>query len=293
MRSEHIADYKTRMLETLRKVATLRIGNETVRFKSIKAPARSLHLDAEAEQVEADLGDLADDAGLQKSMKMKPGKPVAFVFGPENGAVSERMVMEAIKEANGKNIKHLFVIGFACQDSAMKLMGIAEGEFNLPVSYVSASMDLQMGDLLKNQRSSQVFAITGLPDVRLTKLKKKGDDGEALYQVELLGLDTFDPVTMDTRHMNGDDVPAWFLDTNYNDLAFYVNQAFFPRTSAWDNLKRSLKGVYDDQIWEHLAGAVCTPFSEGESGKVALKVIDDRGNELMIVLSLKDAVVEK
>lgn len=63
--------------------------------------------------------------------------------------------------------------------------------------------------------------------------------------MELLGLDVFDAVTMQNDHRKGDDVPAWFLDTDYDDLVFHVNQAFFPRTSAWDNLKRALKGIYE------------------------------------------------
>jgi adenine-specific DNA-methyltransferase len=58
-------------------------------------------------------------------------------------------------------------------------------------------------------------------------------------------------------------VPAWFLDTDYNGLCFHVCQAFFPRTSAWDNLKKVLKGTYDDTVWDHLAGTTSTPFDPG------------------------------
>jgi adenine-specific DNA-methyltransferase len=280
------------MLETLRKVATLQIHGDMIKFRGIKPPAKSLNLDAEAEQIDPDLDDLLEEAAVQKALKMKPGKRVAFVFGPENGAVNERLVHEAAKEADARNFEHLYVIGFACQDSAMKYIQ-SENVSNVPISYVSASMDLQMGDLLKNQRSSQVFAVTGMPDIWLTRLKKKGDTGETLYQAELRGLDTFDPVTMDTKHMNGDDVPAWFLDCDYNDLAFCVNQAFFPRTGAWDNLKKNLKGVYNDEVWERLAGAVSAPFAAGGKEKIAVKVIDDRGNELMVIKRLRDAAVEE
>jgi len=110
-----------------------------------------------------------------------------------------------------------------------------------------------------------------------------------VYQVELLGLDVFDPQTMEVLHRRGDDVPAWFLDTDYNGLCFHVSQAFFPRTAAWDSLKRSLKGTYEDSVWEHLAGAISAPFEAGEHRQVAVKVIDDRGNELLVVKSLRDA----
>jgi len=71
--------------------------------------------------------------------------------------------------------------------------------------------------------------------------------------VELLGLDVFDPVTMETTPLQGDDVPAWLLDTDYNNLAFHVCQEFFPRTSAWASLKRALRGAYEESVWDHLS----------------------------------------
>ncbi len=108
-----------------------------------------------------------------------------------------------------------------------------------------------------------------------------------MYQVELLGLDNFDPVIMETDHRSGNDVPAWFLDTDYNGLSFHVCQAFFSRTGAWDNLKRALKGSYEESVWEHLSGTKSVPFEAGEQSQIAVKVIDDRGNELMVVKSLK------
>src|SRR5438132_6518595 len=96
-------------------------------------------------------------------------------------------------------------------------------------------------------------------------------------------------VTMDTEHREGSDVPARFLDTDYNGLCFHVCQAFFPCTAAWDDLKRSLKGQFEDSVWDHLAGTRSEPFEGGEQGQVAVKVIDDRGNELLVVRSLKEA----
>jgi adenine-specific DNA-methyltransferase len=137
-------------------------------------------------------------------------------------------------------------------------------------------------------RSSQIFSVCGLPDVNLHRAPPKDGAGER-YQVELIGLDTFDPTTMEVDHRHGDDVPAWLLDTDYNGLCFHVCQAFFPRTAAWDDLKRSLKGQYDDSVWDHLAGTISAPFEAGEHGKIAVKVIDDRGNELLVVKNLREA----
>jgi adenine-specific DNA-methyltransferase len=158
---------------------------------------------------------------------------------------------------------------------------------NIPATYVQATPDLMMGDLLKTMRSSQIFSVCGLPEVKLRKLKGKGN-GAMQFQAELVGLDVFDPVEMKSDHRPGDDVPAWFLDTDYNGLCFHVSQAFFPRTSAWDSLKKALRATYDEAVWDHLAGTTSAPFEAGEHGQIAVKVIDDRGNELMVVKSLKE-----
>lgn len=273
------ADYITRMVEILRKVATIRVsGNKTVTFQKVRRPAKAMDLHAEAM--------VANGAE----------KPVAFYFGPENGAVTETMVHRAWKEANMKGFEHLYVIGFAIQANAGTLIQKA-GKMGMPATYVQATMDLQMSDLLKNQRTSQIFSVTGMPEVKLIKLKKKSDTGEALFKVELLGLDVFDPVPKEgddnLMHMDGDNVPCWFVDTDYNELAFCVSQAFFPRTSAWDKLKKDLKGTYEDSVWDHLAGTESEPFMAGERERIAVKVIDDRGNELLVVKELKEAEPEK
>ena len=254
--------FSDRMLEVLRKSPVLRLeGNRTVTFKNVRLPAKALTLSAEAIQT----GD-EDQA-------------VAFVFGPENGAVTETLVHQALREANMKGYIHLYVIGFAIQPNARKLIDDAVA-MGVPSTYVQATPDLMMGDLLKNLRSSQIFSVCGLPEVEVHPTK----DGK--HEVSLIGLDVFDPITLDVEHRRGDDVPAWFLDTDYNNLCFHVCQAFFPRTSAWENLKKALKGTYDDDVWDHLSGTTSTPFEAGEHRQIAVKVIDDRGNELLVVKSL-------
>jgi adenine-specific DNA-methyltransferase len=239
--------------------------------------------------------------------------PVAILFGPENGAISEKLVYEAAREAHAKNYSHLFVIGFAIQPGARNFLNNCEAAVGVPATYVQATPDLLMGDLLKNMRSSQIFSVCGLPEVALRKLSKgtpspspsppRGEgvergsspargEGNTLYEVELLGLDVFDPITMMVDHRKGDDVPAWFLDTDYNGLCFHVSQAFFPRTSAWDNLKRALKSTHEESVWDHLAGTVSASFEAGEHGQIAVKVVDDRGNELLVVKPLSEAIKE-
>ncbi len=282
-----------RMLEVLRRSPVLHLdGGKTVEFKGIRKPTKTLSLSAEA-VVENPSPPPSPPRG-----EGEKGMPVAILFGPENGAISEKLVYEAAREAHAKNYSHLFVIGFAIQPGARSLIDNCEAAVGVPATYVQATPDLLMGDLLKNMRSSQIFSVCGLPEVALRKLSKgipspspspaKGK-GDALYEVELLGLDVFDPVTMEVAHRKGDDVPAWFLDTDYNGLCFHVSQAFFPRTSAWDNLKRALKSTHEESVWDHLAGTVSASFEAGEHGQIAVKVIDDRGNELLLVRSLNEA----
>jgi adenine-specific DNA-methyltransferase len=283
--------YVERMLEVLRKSPLLRLaGNRTVTLRNIRPPAKTLSLSAEA-LVDAtapgqspSLQDAIQEAA-ERDGKALPlsGKPVALVFGPENGAISERLVQEAAREAALKNYTHLYVIGFAIQPNARQLIENCDAVVGIPATYIQATPDLVMGDLLKNMRSSQIFSVCGLPEI---KIRHKNGKGTKQYEVELLGLDVFDPVTMDTLHRTGDDVPAWFLDTDYNGLCFHVSQAFFPRTGAWDNLKKALKGEYEESVWDHLSGTTSAPFEAGEHRQIAVKVVDDRGNELMVVEKL-------
>lgn len=274
------ATHTERMLEILRKSPMLRLpGNRTVTFKNVRQPAKALSLSAEA------------------TVANGRDKVVAFVFGPENGAVSERLVYDAAREANLKGYEQLFVIGFAVEAKARTFIERCTDVVGVPAVWVQATTDLTMSDLLKTMRSSQIFSVSGLPDVMLTK--HTDQSGEWKYRVHLLGVDLFDPVSMEVEHYGGDEaadqqrVPAWFLDVDYNDLCFHVSQAFFPRTSAWDNLRRSLRGTFEDSVWSHLAGMSSEPFFAGDHQQVAVKVIDDRGNELMVVAKLSDAAVEK
>lgn len=284
-----------RMLEVLRRSPILHIGaGKTVALKNIRPPAKTLSLSAEAlvDATAADQHATIMDAVIEadeanKGMLPLSQKAVAIVFGPENGSVSEKLVYEAAKEAAGKRYTHLYVIGFAVQPNARQLIDHADAAMGIPATYVQATPDLMMGDLLKNMRSSQIFSVCGLPDVRITQPEAKEKGDPATYQVELIGLDVFDPATMEVQHRKGADVPAWFLDTDYNENVFHVSQAFFPRTGAWESIKKALKATYDESVWDHLAGTTSAPFEAGEHKQIAVKVIDDRGNELLVVKKLE------
>jgi adenine-specific DNA-methyltransferase len=286
--------FPERMMEVLRRSPVLRLGgNRTVTLKNVRRPAKSLSLSAEAlvdataEGQAATLADAVQESAEKSGLALPlSARPVAFVFGPENGAVSIRLVEEAAREAYQKSYTHLYVIGFAIQPNAREAIEVCEQVSGIAATYVQATPDLMMGDLLKNMRSSQIFSVCGLPEIAVRDAEPKEGEPEGRIQVELLGLDVFDPVTMEVSNSSGDDVPAWFLDSDYNGMCFRVSQAFFPRTNEWDKLKKALKGEFDDAVWAHLAGTVSAPFLPGENKQIAVKVIDDRGNELLVVRAL-------
>lgn len=285
IQSEQYQDHVTRMIEVLRKAPVLRLQkNETVTLKQVRPPAKTLSLSAEAIIDKASLDNPANDASIAPSM-LRDVEPVAILFGPETGPISERMVREAWDEAGLKRYTRLFVIGFGIDPKAREFIDNA-GRIGIPAFYLQATMDLQMGDLLKNMRSSHVFSVCGLPDVKVSKAKPGPDKAER-WAVELLGLETFDPVTMEADSVSGKEVPAWFLDTDYNGMVFKVRQAFFPRTGAWEKLKKSLKVEFEEGVWDHLAGTTSAPFEPGENRRIAVKVIDPRGNELIAVKKLE------
>lgn len=298
--AEH-GSFVERMMYVLQKSPVLQVGGgKTVTLRNVRPPARTLSLSAEA-VVDASaagqapsLSDVVDEAEERRGDRLAlSGKPVAIVFGPESGAVTEKLVFNAGREASAKTYTHLYVIGFAIQPTARETIEKSSDIFGVPATYVQATPDLMMGDLLKNMRSSQIFSVCGLPEIEIARIKPAARGEPEKFQVRLLGLDTFEPITMQAESLNADEVPAWFLDTSYDDLCFRVAQAFFPRTEAWKNLKRALAPDYEDSVWDHLHGTESAPFEAPADGKIAVKVIDVRGNELMVVKLLSEALPAK
>jgi adenine-specific DNA-methyltransferase len=230
-------------------------------------------------QLEA-ISPLADREYLHAEGVAKNGseKRIAFVFGPEDGAIGSEYVFNAHTEALQQGFQQLFLFGFAIQAKAREMLD----KLKLPTTYVAVTPDVVMSDLLKTSKTSEIFSITGLPDVTLEEAGKD-KDGTPLHRVLIKGLDIFRPDTMETDEVKAENLPCWMLDSNYNGMVFMATQVFFPKTGAWENLQKSLKGQFSDSVWEHLAGTVSEPFVLGDKKRVAVKAIDERGNELMVV----------
>jgi len=255
--------YLDRMIEVLRQSKTLRLpGNVTLELETVSPLADREYLHAE---------------GVARN---GAEKRIAIVFGPEDGAIGSEYVFNAHTEALQQGYQSLFLFGFAIDAKAREMLA----KLKLATTYVAVTPDVVMSDLLKTSKSSEIFSITGLPDVRLEEAGKE-KDGTPLHRVVIKGLDIFRPDTMETDEVKAENLPCWMLDTNYNGMAFFASQVFFPKTSAWDNLQKSLKGQFADSVWEHLAGTVSEPFTLGDKKRIAVKAIDERGNELMVVKS--------
>lgn len=266
--------YLDRMIEVLRQSHTLQLpGNISLHLGQVRPLSGADHdyLHAAAEET----------AGGAEGKAQR----IAVVFGPEHGAIDSHLVFEAAREAYFLKYDALYLFGFAIQAKARELVADRR-KLRLPCVYVSVTPDVVMSDLLKTSQTSQVFAVTGLPDVRLERLERRGTDGAHLYQVSLLGLDIFRPQDLETEAIPAQQLPCWMLDSDYNGLVFMAHQVFFPRTSAWENLEKSLRGRFAEGVWAHLAGTVSEPFAAGPQRQIAVKVIDERGHELMVVKSL-------
>ncbi|MCC7477037.1 site-specific DNA-methyltransferase [bacterium] len=272
--AETHADHIQRMTKVLSACPVINLTQgETIELEGVRSASDGFVLNAEA------------------TLKGNSGHSVGIVFGPQSGAVSEKLAVEANQEAYSKGCKTLLVMGYAFEAKALEyLANCGKKIHGTPAHAVTMTPDLMMGDLLKNMRSSQIFSVAGRPDVRLLKSSKLSEDGEQLYRVRVLGLDTVNPETMDSDELKGDNLPAWLLDTDYNGNVFHVCQAFFPRTRAWDALKKALKADYDESVWAHLSSTVSSLFPAGKNGQIAVKVIDDRGNELITVKAIADAL---
>jgi adenine-specific DNA-methyltransferase len=202
---------------------------------------------------------------------------VAVSIGPEHGTVGPQQVKEAAKEAvQGIGFDMLIVCGFAFDPHVaeeVKRYG------KLTVLSTKMNPDLAMGDeLLKKTGSGNLFMVFGEPDVDITKQK----DGQIV--VEIKGVDVYDPTTGQVRSSSTDDIACWFIDTDYNGESFFVRHAYFTGgDEPYDKLKRALRADIDEDAWNSLYSTVSRPFAKPESGKIAVKVVNHYGDEVIEV----------
>ncbi|MBI3922333.1 MAG: site-specific DNA-methyltransferase [Armatimonadetes bacterium] len=225
-------------------------------------------------------------------------KRVAICIGPEHGTVGAQLVKEAAKEAvKGVGFDMLIVCGFAFDPSVseeIKRYG------KLTVLPTKMNPDLAMGDeLLKKTGAGNLFMVFGEPDIEISypQISADGKEKKNLRQsvksadsqivVEVKGVDVYDPTTGEIRSSSTDDIACWFIDTNYNGESFFVRHAYFTGADEpYDKLKRALRAEIDEAAWQTLYTTVSQPFAPPETGKIAVKVINHYGDEVMKVFEV-------
>jgi adenine-specific DNA-methyltransferase len=220
---------------------------------------------------------------------------VAISFGPQYGPITGTQTDEAIRTARRAGYDLLILAGFSIEAAAQAIVQDTRiPGLNVHFANVAADVLMQVEEaqgkvnLLKTTRASQIFTVFGQPDVGVQKQK------DGAYVVELRGVDIYDPLTGEVHSTRGEDVAAWFLDTDYDGKTFHICQAFFPGDpDAWEKLQRALKAQIDAEAFEQMRGTVSFPFQAGEHGRIAVKVIDFRGNEVVRVMPLDGGAVER
>jgi adenine-specific DNA-methyltransferase len=142
--------------------------------------------------------------------------------------------------------------------------------------------DLAMGDeLLKKTGAGNLFMVFGEPDLNVQTQK----DGKIV--VEIRGLDVYDPTTGEIRSNTTDDIACWFIDTDYNGESFFVRHAYFTGADEpYEKLKNALRAEIDEAAWTALYATRSRPFEKPETGKIAVKVINHYGDEVLKVYSV-------
>jgi adenine-specific DNA-methyltransferase len=202
---------------------------------------------------------------------------VAVSLGPEHGTVGPEQVKEAAKEAvQGLGFDILVVCGFAFDPHVAEE---AKRYGRLTVLPAKMNPDLAMGDeLLKKTGAGNLFMVFGEPDVDITTQP----DGQIM--VEIKGVDVYDPTTGQIRSASTDDIACWFIDTDYNGESFFVRHAYFTGADEpYDKLKRALRADINEAAWSSLYRTASRPFDRPESGKIAVKVINHYGDEVLKV----------
>ena len=267
--SQNAEAYLDRMIRLLREDGVRFPNNKTVAFRTLEplTDGSILHAD----------GTWATNGKERR---------VAVMLGPQYGALNALMVEDAIGRARRGGYDDLVFAAFSFEGAAQALIQ-EDPDPKLRIHMAQIRPDVTMGDLLKTTTSSQLFTVSGMPR---TELKPEKD---GTYIVEMEGVDIYDPVTNSVRSAGAQKVAAWFLDTDYDGRCFCITQAFFPDKTAWSKLGKALSGTLDEAAFEKLSGTVSLPFPAGPHKRVAVKVIDPRGNEVMRVHRLGETTYDE
>ena len=201
-------------------------------------------------------------------------KRAGIFIGPEFGTVSRPDLVRAVREAGEADFDVLISCAFNydAQSTEFDKLG------RVPVLKARMNADLHMADDLKNTGKGNLFVIFGEPDIDILD----ADDGQ--IQVKVNGVDVFHPNTGEIRSDGADGIACWFIDTDYNEESFFVRHAYFLGVKdPYRSLKTTLKAEIDPDAWATLYSDTSRPFAKPTSGRIAVKVINHLGDEVMKV----------
>ncbi len=234
--------------------------DDRISFSGIR-PWPGYHVCAEGTYVEG-----TADSGAEKR--------AGIFVGPEFGTVSRPDLVSAVREAADADFDVLVACAFNYDAHASEFNKLGR----VPVLKARMNADLHMADDLKNTGKGNLFVIFGEPDIDIL------DAEDSQIQVKVNGVDVFHPNTGEIRSDSADGIACWFVDTDYNEESFFVRHAYFLGASdPYKSLRTTLKAEVNQEAWETLHSDTSRPFDKPTSGRIAVKVINHLGDEVMKV----------
>jgi adenine-specific DNA-methyltransferase len=214
------------------------------------------------------------EGGEERGRERRAG----IFIGPEFGTVSRPDLVAAAREAGDAGFDVLVACAFNYDARSTEFSQLG----NIPVLKARMNADLHMADDLKNTGKGNLFVIFGEPDITILDTK----DGQ--IQVKINGVDVFHPDTGEVRSDGAEGIACWFIDTDYNEESFFVRHAYFlGANDPYSALKTTLKAEINEEAWESLHSDTSRPFDKPVSGRIAVKVINHLGDEVMKVFKVR------
>ncbi len=201
-------------------------------------------------------------------------KRAAIFIGPEFGTVSRPDLVAAAREAGDAGFDVLIACAFNYDAHSSEFDKLGR----IPVLKARMNADLHMAEDLKNTGKGNLFVIFGEPDIDIL------DAESGQVRVKVNGVDVFHPNTGEVRSDGAEGIACWFIDTDYNEESFFVRHAYFlGANDPYKALKTTLKAEINEDAWATLNSDTSRPFDKPKSGRIAVKVINHLGDEVMKV----------
>ena len=208
-------------------------------------------------------------------------KRAAIFIGPEFGTVSRPDLVAAAREAGDAGFDVLITCAFNYDAHSSEFNKLGR----IPVLKARMNADLHMADDLKNTGKGNLFVIFGEPDIAILNAGEDGKPGQ--IRIKVNGVDVFHPNTGEVRSDGAEGIACWFIDTDYNEESFFVRHAYFlGANDPYKALRTTLKAEVNEEAWETLHSDTSRPFDKPNGGRIAVKVINHLGDEVMKVFKV-------